>query len=955
MNDSDKIFKAFSDLTATKGTYHNKWICDESLVRILHMHYKNLKDIDKMRSKLVKRLNSQSGAFDNSNTKKLYAAKFQAICPFTATKRRIYYYYVGTGLPPQMPSNAVACSQAPAILSFSKTNDRQRSCNMPKQKSLPDEGSAGKKNKRKAASHTTEGGAAKSITPTPTKKRCSPRIAEQQFVPFSTQMGEFFEDDGDDEDDEDDDDNNNTDSGGGGGDSNNCSSGSSTEETIPLYWLSPEAALLFGFDHGADVYNGLEKLIETFSTVLQSWQGYATTNIIQFDNDGGLTHHAIFELRNKCLYLRTAYQIALEELQVGVKWEDCCNKAASKLAPLGFNAASNGRTIMKWNRIFRQMHQFPNPDPYVANGLKRKPPIFEIFPSAAVDMSNFILDKLDHFHVEMLRDYVKTTLLEQLNEEVTNNENFTEDSDEYKLVAKYVDTPPSYSTVLRWVGYLGFKRELAKKCYYVDGHEYPEQLRHRAWFTTEYLSKLEVRSHRWVHLTQTEFSALKDSLDEEKEKEMLEKVKYSFKGDNDEDMLEFHVDKHKRLQEIANWKYGAYGGRTSTRMDPNHKPVIIFGQDEAIFHAHLSMTHQWVDPNGRRALMPKTQGVGIMISGFQSRELGWGIPITKDQLVQINANRAREEYFDKEAALAVYGTTKKKPLESSPGIVKFPYGKENGYWTGRHMNLQTEDVIDVVKVTHGDTYEYVFLFDSSSGHAKKRGDGLDAKSMKKEWHSKPSGMRNVKMERKEGYLGPHLDPSVRAMVVIGQEQTMDFTSDLDKELGPFWLTAQQREEQRHDREVEIPLEQRKRRVKQKSELIPELMLTGWGKLEGQMKLWKMKHPELVRKAAAQDIEINITPATKTVHGWEGKGKGLLQVAYERGWIDKKNYKSYLVMKYDDDGNLIPELSLRHLIASCTDFQTEKSQLEYVCESLGAKALITTKYHAEYAGEGTEVG
>jgi hypothetical protein len=200
MNDSDKIFKAFSNLTATKGTYHNKWICDESLVRILHMHYTNLKDIDNIRSKLVRRLNSQSGAFDFSNTLKFYAAKFQAICPFTATKRRIYYYYVGTGLPPPMPSNAVACSQAPALLSFSKTNDRQRSCNMPKQKSLPDEGSAGKKNKRKAASHTLKGGAAKSITPTPTKKRCSPRIAEQQFVPFSTLMGEFLEDDGDDED-----------------------------------------------------------------------------------------------------------------------------------------------------------------------------------------------------------------------------------------------------------------------------------------------------------------------------------------------------------------------------------------------------------------------------------------------------------------------------------------------------------------------------------------------------------------------------------------------------------------------------------------------------------------------------------------------------------------------------------------------------------------------------------
>lgn len=187
MNDSDKIFKAFSDLTANKGTYHNKWICDESLVRILHMHYKDLKDIDKIRSKLVKRLNKLSGAFDNSNTLKLYTATFQVICPFTTTKGQIYYYYVGTGLPPQKPSTAadVACSQAPALLSFSKINERQRSCNMPKQKSLPDEGSAGKKNKRKAASHTTKGGATKSITPTPTKKRCSPRIAEQHFVPFS--------------------------------------------------------------------------------------------------------------------------------------------------------------------------------------------------------------------------------------------------------------------------------------------------------------------------------------------------------------------------------------------------------------------------------------------------------------------------------------------------------------------------------------------------------------------------------------------------------------------------------------------------------------------------------------------------------------------------------------------------------------------------------------------------
>jgi hypothetical protein len=35
------------------------------------------------------------------------------------------------------------------------------------------------------------------------------------------------------------------------------------------------------------------------------------------------------------------------------------------------------------------------------------------------------------------------------------------------------------------------------------------------------------------------------------------------------------------------------------------------------------------------------------------------------------------------------------------------------------------------------------------------------------------------------------------------------------------------------------------------------------------------------------------------------------------------------------------------------FANEKTQLEFVCQSLGMEALITTKYHAEYAGEGIE--
>jgi hypothetical protein len=60
-----------------------------------------------------------------------------------------------------------------------------------------------------------------------------------------------------------------------------------------------------------------------------------------------------------------------------------------------------------------------------------------------------------------------------------------------------------------------------------------------------------------------------------------------------------------------------------------------------------------------------------------------------------------------------------------------------------------------------------------------------------------------------------------------------------------------------------------------------------------------------------------------------------------------------MMVQDDAGFVIPEYSLSVLMGRCTYFANKKSQLEFVCQSLGVEALIITKYHAEYAGEGIE--
>eukprot|EP00986_Skeletonema_menzelii_P005561 scaffold2058_cov111-Skeletonema_menzelii.AAC.1 len=135
--------------------------------------------------------------------------------------------------------------------------------------------------------------------------------------------------------------------------------------------------------------------------------------------------------------------------------------------------------------------------------------------------------------------------------------------------------------------------------------------------------------------------------------------------------------------------------------------------------------------------------------------------------------------------------------------------------------------------------------------------------MNKNWHSTlyvpwtPSQARNTKIGQ-EGFVGPYYDASNPAMVTIGQEQTMNFTSE---DVGPFWLTAEERERQRHDREVEIPEDKRKERHKVKKELIPELMDTEWGEKEGEIRLWKMTHAELAKMAQASSIDIKITPTT----------------------------------------------------------------------------------------------
>jgi hypothetical protein len=91
-----------------------------------------------------------------------------------------------------------------------------------------------------------------------------------------------------------------------------------------------------------------------------------------------------------------------------------------------------------------------------------------------------------------------------------------------------------------------------------------------------------------------------------------------------------------------------------------------------------------------------------------------------------------------------------------------------------------------------------------------------------------------------------------------------------------------------------------------------------------------------------------------VEGWEGKQKGLLQILWERGFVDVNNLSAYTVDgKKDEYGVIQKETSLKHLMSNCTDFEEEESLLQSMGRQMGVMIDRTPKCHCEMAGEGVE--
>ena len=144
-----------------------------------------------------------------------------------------------------------------------------------------------------------------------------------------------------------------------------------------------------------------------------------------------------------------------------------------------------------------------------------------------------------------------------------------------------------------------------------------------------------------------------------------------------------------------------------------HLPVLRFGQDEAIFHSSLIASAYWRYKK-RIKMVKKSKGTACMVSAVVDELLGFGLPLTQEQLAEINQSRTGQ-------VSAVTGK-KKLMLTRSPGIVSICPGK-TGRWDLKQLKVQAEDVQDCYAVV-ASGYQVVGSYDNSNAHSQKQCDGL---------------------------------------------------------------------------------------------------------------------------------------------------------------------------------------------------------------------------------------
>ena len=612
----------------------------------------------------------------------------------------------------------------------------------------------------------------------------------------------------------------------------------------------------------------------------------------------------------------------------------------------------NGIELIKSDRPLRMLNiQFRRNEKFQIPNLRtqREPKLFSFFPECKSMIQRFCNEqiKAGSMSTDSVTCEIKSVIIPKLYDnlltEAADNKDMMPSYDE--LLHMFDLKTLSISTVWRWLQLLGYKYCENKRNYYTDGHEREDVVKDRNnRFLIAYF-KNERRTHRWVQISE------KDAIEiEETNISFPRNCSYKYVSPTSTAMREYHVDTHDILYSFVPTIDLKYGGSTSVRKPDNVRPLMMVGQDESTYHQYLFGKKSWTGPEGYNFILPKGVGEILMISGYQAREFGLGLGklLSPATVKEINDKRRNCEYKSKEDAMLICGGVKKQDLTDDPCLRFFRSGmNHDGYWNGSHSKIQLEDVVDCLSHIFPH-FDFCFLFDQSSGHTKMRPDGLNLSNMNISYGGAVCIMRDTTVSE----IGKY-----HSVLNVGDTQKCSFESD-DK--GPFWMTDEQKLAAKND----IVLSERITKNRTKTELLIELRKIG---IDTTVK--RFLKSELIVLAIENNVPISISENV-VIKGWVNAPKGMLQILWERGFIDDTQVKSSRSSRYSKDGRkddvdasgkLTEEgenYSLNALLMKCTDFRTEVTDLEHLAREISTvhqliSILFTPKFHCELAGEGIE--
>ena len=169
----------------------------------------------------------------------------------------------------------------------------------------------------------------------------------------------------------------------------------------------------------------------------------------------------------------------------------------------------------------------------------------------------------------------------------------------------------------------------------------------------------------------------------------------------------------------------------------------------------------------------------------------------------------------------------------------------------------------------------------------------------------------------------------------------------DTDIGPFYLSEDEREKRKYD----IETNEEKEIIHTRAFLIDQIKeKTGMKKVRGNL--------DEVQKLATNLNIPTKTTSKKILEGWVGKPKGMMQVLWERGFLNPSKSSNELMRLYrfkkdKQTKQDIPGSSLIEIIENLPDFKTELTLLQYRASQLGVTVECSPKFHPEIAGEGVE--